>query len=142
MKKSLFLSLSLAVTALSASAQDWNVGFGGGYLHNHFSTEKSDVKTKDKAGFRVEGVFDYELPSHLTLSSGIAFSQKGSEMTFPQSDAYEHLRRADVRSMYYLSLPVTVGYSFHWGKVTLLPQAGLYAAIGVGGKAEVDGTDN
>ena len=38
--KKLFLSSLCFMVSLTTVAQTWNFGFGGGYLHNHFSMKR------------------------------------------------------------------------------------------------------
>ena len=59
--KKLFLSSLCFIVSLTTVAQTWNFGFGGGYLHNHFSMKR--YKSTGNSGFKVEAVADYKLSS-------------------------------------------------------------------------------
>ena len=43
--------------------------------------------------------------------------------------------------MNYLTVPLVAGYNVQLGKFSILPQIGVYAGIGVGGKGHVEGND-
>lgn len=134
--KRFFLAGILAVLSSALNAQDWNVGFGGGYIHNTFSMQEHNAK--GYSSFSVGAVFDYKFPSNVVLSSGLSFSQKGGTITGTDLDVVFHARKVEAYPMNYLTMPFMVGYDFKVGKFSILPQLGFYAGIGLWSKGYVE----
>ena len=137
--KKLFLSSLCFMVSLTTVAQTWNFGFGGGYLHNHFSMKH--YKSTGNSGFKVEAVADYKLSSGFVFSSGLGFSQKGGTIEGYKIGGANDVRKVEAFPMNYLTVPLVAGYNVQLGKFSILPQIGVYAGIGVGGKGHVEGND-
>lgn len=137
--KKLFLSSLCFIASLTTVAQTWNFGFGGGYLHNHFSMKH--YKSTGNSGFKVEAVADYKLSSGFVFSSGLGFSQKGGTIEGHKIGGANDVRKVEAFPMNYLTVPLVAGYNVQLGKFSILPQIGVYAGIGVGGKGHVEGND-
>lgn len=135
--KTLLTAVMLLISSLSAPAQKWNIGYGGGYLYNRFSV--NDYRSSPHHGFKMEAVVDYAFSPTLTFSSGLGFSQKGGTIKGEKIGGVNHVTKVEAYPMSYLSLPLLAGYRLKIGKFTLLPQAGFYFGVGVGGKGQVEG---
>lgn len=143
--KKIFLGSIFALLCFTLNAQQWNVGVGVGYIYNNFAMAK--YKATGHHAFKAEAIFDYTLRSScgqcscsgFVLSSGLGFSEKGGTITGDDIGYASNIRKVKASPMYYLTIPFSVGYKFEVGKVAILPQIGVYAGIGVGGKGYVEG---
>jgi len=125
MKKCLLVLITLVVLSVgSASAQAvWGVRIG--LSRPTVSTSGGDegsAKIDGKFGLELGPVLYYNLKNNFYINSGLMFSIK----TF--SDKYDdgEYSYSDNLNMYYLHIPVYVGYQIPIGKVSTYLQAGPY----------------
>lgn len=135
--KKLFFSSIFAMLCLAINAQDLNIGVGGGYLYNKFSLNRYEGYGYE--GFKVEMVGDYTLPSGYVFSSGLAYSEKGGTITGYKIGDANHINQVEAYPMRYITAPFLAGYRFQLGKLSVMPQVGLYAGIGIGSKGYLEG---
>lgn len=135
------LSLFLAAVMLlgSVSAQDLQKSIYGVRAGVNFSNvslkipDFLEIDGKNRTGFNVGFSYEHLLMKEnpLYLETGLYYSQKGykhSEVDYDETYNYK-------TTLSYLELPLMVNYKFNVGKgFTLYPSAGLYVAVGLGGK--------
>src|SRR6478609_11278975 len=142
--KKFFISvlLILGVSTASFAQDDTHVGFGikGGYNYANLSISNSgEVEDKNAlSSFNVGGYFDLPLAPVMSLQAGLMISGKGAKFTYGNTNGpdWYTLQTKPI----YLELPVNLV-----GKIPLDDNsnvffgAGVYGAMGVGGKYKVNG---
>lgn len=137
MKKFLFavaglLAFSTMSFAQKASAGDFNVGITvGGGLSNVRVENKSDSQ-KPIANIQGGLVFDYAFVDNMFLEGGVTFQRKGCKY---KTEVGSYTSKT-TSNMFYVEIPVTYNYRINIGDFGLIPQAGPYVGIGVGGKSK------
>ena len=113
-------------------AQQWadqNYGVRVGF--NVGNVEASDYSTDNKLGFQFGGFYEHKVSQTLPLyvEGALSISQKGFKYKMPGESAKSN--------MWYLEVPVTVNYKFQLdNEVVIFPSAGLFYALGIGGKTK------
>jgi len=132
--KKIFLTLVGAVVLMgNAVAQQWDANnFMARVGLNFGNVAMDDFSTDAKVGFHLAGVYERQLfaTTPLFLETGLALTQKGYKL--------EMGGESSKSNMWYLEVPVMVNYKFavneEW---TLYPSAGIYYALGIGGKTKI-----
>jgi hypothetical protein len=145
MKKIISIALLLLGVSLASFAQDdseTHVGFGikGGYNYSNLSISNSgEVEDKNAlSSFNIGGYFDLPLAPVLSLQPGLMVSGKGAKFTYGDISGgnWYTLQTNPI----YLELPVNlVGKIPFDDNSNLFFGAGVYGAMGVGGKYKVNG---
>ena len=153
-KNRLLLILSLAVGALSAEAQNFEIGVSLGatanswYVSNTFAYPEinrnsigiSGVAANETATYQYNWGLDLGFPVKIAilepvaLHSGLFLSQKNIRSSINRnSPELEESIELDM-STYLLRMPLSLGYRFELGEhQSLSPNLGAYLAIGLGG---------
>ena len=131
--KRLFLTLIGALLLSgSAMAQQWadqNYGVRVGF--NVGNVEASDFSTDNKLGFQFGGFYEHKVSQTIPLyvEGALSISQKGFKCKM--------LGESIKSNMWYLEVPVTVNYKFQLDNEGMIyPSAGLFYALGIGGKTK------
>lgn len=130
MKKIFFLLWIglLSVTSLRAQFQ-WGAEAG---LNLSYLTTKTSCYARSGAVVGLNG--RYGMGDRWRLQSGLLFSVKGANGVEDRSEE-KNDPLLDIR-LYYLEIPLTVAYEIPvTSYARILPEAGIYVACGVGGKA-------
>lgn len=133
MKKLFLILLGTVLLAGTAAAQSYQKHIFGVRAGLNLANVSIDgIKPESKAGFHVAGSYQYLLTGNmpLYLETGLQITQKGFKL-----DA------ASVKcNAFYLEIPVVVTYKFRVAdEVALLPAAGFYYGLGLGGKVKAEG---
>lgn len=133
MKKILvILSALLLASAVSAQNYEKNIlGVRAGLNLSSltFSSGNASISTDSRAAYHVAVTDQILLCKKLPfyLETGLGFSSRGGEV-----------EGASFRPSY-LQVPVLINYHFNFNDFSIQPFAGVYYALGIGGKVKVDG---
>lgn len=131
--KKIFVVLSALLLASAASAQNYEknilgVRAGLNLSSLTFSSGNASISTDSRAAYHVmvtdQILLCKKLPFY--LETGLGFSSRGGEV-----------EGASFRPSY-LQVPVLINYHFNFNDFSIQPFAGVYYALGIGGKVEVD----
>ena len=130
------LAMMMMAVSICASAQTFNYGVEAGYAHTDIA--KSAGKTSGKSGFKVGGVIECTFDNNLSYESGLSYVRKGGkEWDWDSKYNDQKFYWVDYQYLDYLQIPLTVGYKFYpVSDFCIKPQAGIYAGLGICGKAE------
>ncbi len=125
----LLLMVSLSVAYLGSNAQSLIIKGG---LNMSNMKENDDNATysngyKTKAGFNAGIAAELPFLGGLSLEPGIMFATKG--FNFGSVDGY--------RKLNYIDVPVNLKYKIGIGNFSVWISGGLYAGVGINGKAQV-----
>lgn len=138
MLRQIFL-MSLLLLCASLYGQTWNCGIEAGYTRNKFHT--SSLETKGQNGFKIGGVVNYNFRNDISLETGLAYEMKGGTLA-GENIASQRIHEIKLMRMDYLNIPLLAGYKFHVGNAfSIMPQAGGYLNVGIGGYGFMSGTD-
>lgn len=130
MKKLFLILVGTVLLAGTAAAQTYQKHIFGVRAGLNIANVSFDgVKYESKAGFHLGGSYQYLLTERmpLYLETGLQITQKGTK----------HDASLKKHTAFYVEIPVTVTYKFRVAdEVALLPAAGFYYGIGLGGKSQ------
>lgn len=132
MKKIVSVLLLTFICTFGAKAQlSWGVRAG-----MNISDFTSNSEGYSKNGVTVGVVGSYTYPAQWRLQTGLSFSMKGVN-GMNGFALGENLNDYLSVNLYYLELPITIGYKLPLcDHIFLIPEAGVFFAYGLGGKAE------
>lgn len=139
-KRFLFIILTAFGLSQHAYAQ-LSYGVEAGFIRNTIPTQGKYQGDYRRDGFKFGGVVEYTLENHISFEAGLSFLRRrgevhGSNLNLTRLDGVEFLQ------MYYLQIPLTIGYKFKIGKkFSIKPHLGYYYALGTHGDSFVTGTD-
>ncbi len=126
--KKIFSLAVVAVVALSASAQNIQLGIKGGLNASNLSNIND---TEAKIGFNAGVTADYQLAESLYVLSGLEYTTKGAEISIPGSI------QDYTSTLSYLQLPIHAGYKMSIADNTrLVLHAGPYLAYALSAKTK------
>lgn len=140
-KRFLFAILTAFGLSQHAYAQ-WSYGVEAGFIRNKFHISTNEhLQLDSHDGFKFGGVVEYTLKNHVSFESGLSFLRRGGKVHGKNLN-YTAIDDIEFRSMYYLQVPLTIGYKFNLGKgFSVKPHLGYFYTVGVGGKSIVSSTD-
>lgn len=140
MKTKIVLSLCFFTCFLqTAFGQCWSFGLEAGYIRSMFKS--SELESSAKNGFKISGLAGYCFKNNLFLETGIAFQQKDGGLKREDID-FQCIQSVKLGKMNYLGIPLLAGYKAWIGKsLYILPQAGAYMNVGIGGSGTMTGVD-
>jgi len=135
MKKQLLTVITLVVLSVScASAQAvWGIRVGASKPMISIKGDGGSLNWSGKFGIEAGPVLYYNLKNNFYINSGLLFSLKTFDLS--GSDYTDKL------NMYYLTLPVYVGYHIPIGKLSTYLQAGPYISYKLSGKEDYSDAD-
>lgn len=133
MKKLVALLCALCVAGTLSAQEKHIFGVRAGLNVSNMTAKVDGVSTSpsSRVSFQAGGSYQYNFLESMPfyLETGLYLSLKGAEESDRNSTA--------TTRMTYLQIPAMVNY--HWevsDKVTLIPSAGFYYALGIGGKVK------
>ncbi|WP_460951430.1 porin family protein [Spirosoma daeguense] len=146
--KNVLLIICLFFASLTAQAQIAKFEFGlkGGWNFSQLALAKTDVPGGIRFGGNVGVTTTYTFTNNLFLQSGLSFTTKGAKIKgdapigFTDRILYPG-REAQLKSnQMYVQTPLFIGYKIRVSPAaTIVVNAGLYFAYGIGGKTELTG---
>jgi len=135
----MILAVVLLLTATTISAQNMpvRIGLKGGL---NISDIGGDVHNTDvKFGGIIGVTADFRVASQWYILGALELTTKGAEVDY---DWYNGASNVKINAVY-LQTPVHIGYKFNVGKgISIMPHAGSYFALGIGGKTKWSGNKN
>lgn len=115
----------------------WGAMGGLGCATIHF--DKKDIYQHYVCNVRLGITADYYLDSllkNLFVESGLEFQRKGYQRHYEAASvsATTHTEFKAKTNLYYLTIPATAGYRFHFQGFEFTPMIGPYYALAVGGR--------
>lgn len=133
MKKLFLILVGTVLLAGTAAAQTYQKHIFGVRAGLNIANVSFDgVKHESKAGFHLGGSYQYLLTERmpLYLETGLQITQKGTK----------HDATLKKYTAFYAEIPVAVTYKFRVAdEIALLPAAGFYYGLGLGGKVKAAG---
>lgn len=136
------LSIALFVSAISANtyaqeakAGDFNVGItAGGGAAFEWGSKFSGYDHKPIANMQAGVTFDYCFKDNIFMETGLLLERKGGKSII-ENDVLDFVKTTikTKSNLLYLEMPVTFNYRINAGKIGIIPQIGLYAAVGIAG---------
>lgn len=113
----------------------WGAFGGVGPANVHF--EQYDMFHHCVCNVRFGIVADHDLDmikENLFVEAGLEFQRKGYQRFFDEHAEYLHEEYKEKTNLFYLVIPTTASYRFHFRGFEFTPMVGPYYAIAVGGR--------
>lgn len=129
--------------AQEAKAGDVNVGItAGGGISTYYGGLDSQLDKSPIANIQGGVTLDFCFKEKMFIETGALFQRKGSKLSFgfdeDEIDFNGWTKYKD--NLFYIEVPVTFNYRFNAGNIGIIPQAGPYVAVGVGGNIKTEGS--
>lgn len=133
----LAFALLLVATTIEAQNMPVRIGLKGGLSISDIGGDVDD--TDVRFGGIIGATADFRLNSNWYILGALELTTKGAEVDY---DWYGGARNVKINAVY-LQTPVHIGYKFRVGKgISVMPHAGTYFALGMGGKTKWGGNKN
>jgi opacity protein-like surface antigen len=137
MKKIIILVMFL--TAVGVTAASAQVVWGGRVGLCYATISAEGQKLAGKPSLEVGPVLYYSIKDNFYLNSGAMFSIKNFELELVLGDSGGTHTESESLNLYYIEVPVYVGYAFPIGGLDFYAQAGPFVGFKVGEKLPWEG---
>lgn len=138
--KRFILLIIIALAPIFSQAQ-WNVGVEAGAGFSNLSGSRAESNANSRAGLKIGVIGSYTARYGLYVESGLSYANRKGGILSHFDNQYKTLESVDSK-LQYLQLPVNLGYKIRLSKKwAIIPKAGMWVAVGVGGHSIVTGTE-